>query len=451
LGLATPAAIAVGLGQAARSGLLFRGGDAIETAARLRSVLFDKTGTLTLGRPLVQRIVVLSNTMATPPAGASATAAIGAAIGTAIAAGPAAEPYAGAKAGTSPGATSGVTSGAPIGDLAGDPAADLLRQAAALEQQSRHPLAHALLQEAQLRGLALPEVRWSRSISGAGVEGQLREDGPLIRVGRLDWLAAEGVRGAGERDVGESGYGSLSPKGPQAEPAGAAARVQAELEGQGASVLAGQGASVLAVAADDRLLGLIAVQDPPRPDAASTLAALRQRGLRLGLLSGDREEAVRGLAAQLGLQAEELAWQLRPEQKQERILAARAHGPVAMVGDGINDAPALAAADLGIAVGTGTQIAQESADLVVLGERLEGLVIALDLARGTMAKVRQNLAWAFGYNLIALPIAAGALLPGFGLRLSPPLAALLMAGSSITVVLNALLLQRSARPAATGR
>jgi Cu2+-exporting ATPase len=315
-----------------------------------------------------------------------------------------------------------------------------------LEQQSRHPLAHALLQEAQLRGLALPEVRWSRSISGAGVEGQLREDGPLIRVGRLDWLAAEGVRGAGE-----SGYGSLSPKGPQAEPAGAAARVQAELEGHGASVLAGQGASVLAVAADDRLLGLIAVQDPPRPDAASTLAALRQRGLRLGLLSGDREEAVRGLAAQLGLQAEELAWQLRPEQKQERILAARAHGPVAMVGDGINDAPALAAADLGIAVGTGTQIAQESADLVVLGERLEGLVIALDLARGTMAKVRQNLAWAFGYNLIALPIAAGALLPGFGLRLSPPLAALLMAGSSITVVLNALLLQRSARPAATGR
>ena len=454
LGLATPAAIAVGLGQAARSGLLFRGGDAIETAARLRSVLFDKTGTLTLGRPLVQRIVVLSNAMATPPAGASATAAIGAAIGTAIAAGPAAEPYAGAKAGTSPGATSGVTSGAPIGDLAGDPAADLLRQAAALEQQSRHPLAHALLQEAQLRGLALPEVRWSRSISGAGVEGQLREDGPLIRVGRLDWLAAEGVRGAGEsglgeRGLGESGYGSLSPKGP--EPAGAAARVQAELAGQGASVLAGQGASVLAVAADDRLLGLIAVQDPPRPDAASTLAALRQRGLRLGLLSGDREEAVRGLAAQLGLQAEELAWQLRPEQKQERILAARAHGPVAMVGDGINDAPALAAADLGIAVGTGTQIAQESADLVVLGERLEGLVIALDLARGTMAKVRQNLAWAFGYNLIALPIAAGALLPGFGLRLSPPLAALLMAGSSITVVLNALLLQRSARPAATGR
>jgi Cu2+-exporting ATPase len=223
------------------------------------------------------------------------------------------------------------------------------------------------------------------------------------------------------------------------------------LAGQGASVLEGQGASVLAVAADDRLLGLIAVQDPPRPDAASTLAALRQRGLRLGLLSGDREEAVRGLAAQLGLQAEELAWQLRPEQKQERILAARAHGPVAMVGDGINDAPALAAADLGIAVGTGTQIAQESADLVVLGERLEGLVIALDLARGTMAKVRQNLAWAFGYNLIALPIAAGALLPGFGLRLSPPLAALLMAGSSITVVLNALLLQRSARPAATGR
>jgi Cu2+-exporting ATPase len=432
LGLATPAAIAVGLGQAARSGLLFRGGDAIETAAGLRSVLFDKTGTLTLGRPLVQRIAVLSSAAATPrPAGASAAAPIGVAIGVAIGGG-------GAPAGASCIASGGATPGPPTGDLAGDPAADLLRQAAALEQQSRHPLAYALLQEAQLRGLALPEVRWSRSVSGAGVEGQLREDGPLIRVGRLDWLAAEGVLGAGE-----GGDTSLSPEAPQAEPTGVAARVQAELEGHGASVLA--------VAADDRLLGLIAVQDPPRPDAASTLAALRQRGLRLGLLSGDREEAVRGLAAQLGLEAEELAWQLRPEQKQERILAARAHGPVAMVGDGINDAPALAAADLGIAVGTGTQIAQESADLVVLGERLEGLVIALDLARGTMAKVRQNLAWAFGYNLIALPIAAGALLPGFGLRLSPPLAALLMAGSSITVVLNALLLQRGGRPAATGR
>ena len=149
------------------------------------------------------------------------------------------------------------------------------------------------------------------------------------------------------------------------------------------------------------------------------------------------------LGALLGLQAGELAWELRPEEKLERIVARRAAGPVAMVGDGINDAPSLAAADLGIAVGTGTQIAQDSADLVVMGNRLEGIVVALRLARRTMAKVRQNLIWAFGYNLIVLPIAAGVLLPGFGVLLTPPLAALLMALSSITVVLNALLLRHA--------
>jgi Cu2+-exporting ATPase len=155
---------------------------------------------------------------------------------------------------------------------------------------------------------------------------------------------------------------------------------------------------------------------------------------------------VRRLGERLGFQPQELAWELRPEQKLERILAARSQGPVAMVGDGINDAPALAAADLGIAVGTGTQIAQESAALVVMGERLEGVLEALTIADRTMAKVRQNLAWAFGYNLIVIPIAAGALLPAFSLRLTPPLAALLMALSSITVVVNALLLSGGSRP-----
>ncbi len=345
LGLATPTAIAVGIGLAARAGVLFRGGDAIETAAHLRSVVFDKTGTLTLGRPLVSAVV--------PEPGVSEER--------------------------------------------------LLQVAASLETGSRHPLAHALLQEAEARGLPLLPVESSRTVPGAGVEARL--EGEEAQVGRPEWL-------------------------------GIAAEV----------LPAGQeGATWLAVRLDGDLLGLVAAADQPREDAASTIAALRADGLQLGLLSGDRESAVRSLGAPLGLKPEELAWGLSPEQKLERLTAGPATAPwprpLAMVGDGINDAPALAAAELGIAVGTGTQIAQDTADLVVLGDRLEGLLRGRAIARRTMAKVRQNLAWAFGYNLVVLPIAAGVLLPGFGLLLTPPLAALLMALSSITVVVNALLLQ----------
>ncbi len=348
LGLATPTALTVGSGVAARQGLLFRGGDAIEMAARLRTVLFDKTGTLTRGRPLVAAL----------------------------------EPAAG---------------------IAAD---SLVQVAASLEASSRHPLAYALLQEAQRRSLVPLAVQQARTAGGDGVAGVI--DGQPVRVGRLGWV--------------------LEPVDPFWQ--------------QRQQALEAEGASVLAVARGDQLLGLVAVQDAPRPDGAALLASLRHQGLRLGLLSGDRRLPVQQLGAALGFQAGELAWELRPEQKLERILAARAAGPVAMVGDGINDAPALAAADLGIAVGTGTQIAQDTAALVVMGERLEGIAQALRLAHATMAKVRQNLAWAFGYNLIVLPIAAGVLLPGFGLLLTPPLAALLMALSSITVVLNALLLRR---------
>ena len=191
-----------------------------------------------------------------------------------------------------------------------------------------------------------------------------------------------------------------------------------------------------------RLLGLLAINDQLRPDAAVALQQLQAMGLHLAVLSGDREGPVQRLGRELGLRPDQLAWELLPQQKLERLQQARHAGAVAMVGDGINDAPALAAADLGIAVGTGTQIAMDTADLVVLGDQLTAIPQALRLARRTMAKVRQNLAWAFGYNLLVLPLAAGVLLPGFGVLLSPPLAALLMALSSITVVVNALLLGR---------
>jgi Cu2+-exporting ATPase len=353
LGLATPTALSVGLGRAARAGLLFRGGDAIETAARLDAVLFDKTGTLTLGRPLVTAVAVLE---------------------------------------------------------AADES-ELLIRAAALEQQSRHPFAHALLQEAAARSLVLPPLESCHAEVGSGLEGRLVGGEAPVRVGRLAWLRAMGVR----IDAGAEAW---------------------------AQQLEADGASVLAVGEGERLLGFVAVRDGPRADAAATLAQLRAQGLALGLLSGDRRAGVEALGAALGLPDSELAWELLPAQKLARIEERRASGGVvAMVGDGINDAPALAAADLGIAIGTGTQIAQESADLVILGDRLGAIPEALAIAGRTMAKVRQNLVWAFGYNLVVLPIAAGALLPRFGVLLSPPLAALLMATSSLTVVLNALLLQ----------
>ncbi len=401
LGLATPAAITVGSGLAARSGLLFRGGDAIEMAASLRSVLFDKTGTLTLGRPLVTAVELLANPSQ---------------LGIADAALAGADPAGGAPA-----------SGGS--DPAGGMADGLVQIAASLEQHSRHPLAFALLQEAQRRDLPLLEVAASLTVAGQGIEGRLQDPlaaglgtGWVCHVGRPGWLVELGI-------VAQEAIEAPLQR----------------LEQAGATVLA-VSAGAQPAPPGERSPGaggvaLVAVQDQPRPDAASSLAELTRLGLDLGVLSGDRRLAVEQLARQLAVPLDQVAWDLLPQQKLERLLQWRQRGPVAMVGDGINDAPALAAADLGIAVGTGTQIAQDSAGLVVLGDRLEGVVEALLIARLTMAKVRQNLIWAFGYNLVVLPIAAGVLLPRFGLLLSPPLAALLMATSSITVVLNALLLQ----------
>jgi len=355
LGLATPAAISVGTGQAARMGLLFRGGDVIEAAAALRTVCFDKTGTLTLGRPSLA---------------ASSPASL------------------------------------DVGE------AQLLQLAASLEADTRHPLAHALLQRAQELNLPLLVVAEAQTLPGAGLEGRVEGWG-LCRVGRPDWI--ESV--AGPFPPGQRRW----------------------LDDHEA-----RGATVVALSAEQGHLGLLAIEDQLRPDAQLTLQQLQAMGLELLVLSGDRAAPVRHLGAALGLRAEQLAAGLLPDQKLLRLEQARGQGGVAMVGDGINDAPALAAADLGVAVGTGTQIAMDTADLVLMGDRLTAIPAALRLARRTMAKVLQNLVWAFGYNLLVLPIAAGVLLPGFGVVLSPPLAALLMAFSSITVVINSLLLGRDA-------
>ena len=346
LGLATPTVITVSTGLAARRGWLFRGGDVIETAAALDQVVFDKTGTLTLGRPLVT-------------------------------------------------------------DVFADDPDRLLQWAASLEQSSRHPLAYALLQEAQRRELALIDVTRVSTVSGEGLWGELDGVAGDLRVGKPAWLQNFGV----------------------------------EFSAAAMAWLAAAQGSVVAVSVGQVLVGLLHVEDQQRPDVAPSLERLRSSGLKLAIFSGDREVAVRRLGEQLGFAEADLGWQMLPQQKLERLEQLREEGRVAMVGDGINDAPALAAADLGIAIGTGTQIAQDTADMVLLGDRLDNLPEALSLARRTLNKVRQNLLWAFGYNLIALPVAAGVLLPSQGVLLSPPFAALLMALSSITVVVNALALR----------
>jgi Cu2+-exporting ATPase len=335
---------------AAKQGWLFRGGDVIELAASVQRMVFDKTGTLTLGRPLVDSVLASED----PP--------------------------------------------------------QTLQLAASLEQTSRHPLAHALLQEAQRLQLPLLGVESSRTTPGAGMEGRLQGVDGLVRVGSPEWLRDQGV-------------------------------FWTEQQQQTLDAAVQRGQSLVAVALAEDPLGLVTVDDRLRPDASLAIQRLRDQGQSVAMLSGDRRQTVERVGRELGFADADLAWQLLPHQKLERLELLREQGAVAMVGDGINDAPALAAADLGIAVGTGTQIAQDTADLVLLGDRLEAVPEALCLARRTMSKIRQNLIWAFGYNLIALPIAAGVLLPGFGLLLSPPLAALLMAFSSVSVVLNALSLR----------
>ena len=286
----------------------------------------------------------------------------------------------------------------------------MLRLAASIEQESRHPLAQAIIQEANTKEISLSEVSSSTTFAGKGLSGTIHDTKGLIRVGTPEWIKSEGIEWS-------------------------------ELIEQNFKVSNKKAQSVVAVALENQLLGFFLIDDQIRKDAFLAVNKLRSRGFSLSLFSGDRDSAVLSLGEKLGFKANQIEWQMLPADKLNKLNFLRTNCLVAMIGDGINDAPALAAADLGVAIGTGTQIAQDSADLVLLGENLEALPNALKLSKQAMLKIRQNLAWAFGYNLVALPIAAGLLLPSSGILLSPPLAALLMALSSISVVLNALSLK----------
>ncbi|HEX2689524.1 MAG TPA: copper-translocating P-type ATPase [Kofleriaceae bacterium] len=286
----------------------------------------------------------------------------------------------------------------------------LLRFAGSLERGSEHPLAQAIVAGAQTRGVALAEATGFASITGKGVTGNV--GGTPVALGNLALLDQLGVA---------------------ADPAQEA---QAE-------ALRHQGQTVMYVVIDNAIAGLVGVADPIKPAAVDAIRALKAEGLRVVMLTGDSRATAEAVATQLGLAARDVIADVLPTQKGAVIAQHKADGQiVAMIGDGINDAPALAAADVGIAMATGADVAIESAGITLLGGDLRGIVRARRLSRGTMRNIRQNLFLAFLYNVIGIPIAAGLLYPVFGLLLSPMFASAAMSLSSVSVIGNALRLRR---------
>jgi Cu+-exporting ATPase len=285
----------------------------------------------------------------------------------------------------------------------------VLRLAGSLERASEHPLAAAVVRGADERGVVLTNVEHFRALPGHGVAG--RVEGRDVAVGTQTLMSEVGVSA---QDVG--------------------ARL---------AQLRGEGHTVMLVAIDGRLAGLLAVSDPVKDTTPAALAALRGAGLRIVMLTGDHRTTAQAVASRLGIadvEAEAL-----PQRKRETIVRLVGEGRmVAMAGDGVNDAPALAAAHVGIAMGTGTDVAMESAGITLIAGDLRGIVRARRLSRATMRNIRQNLFFAFAYNALGVPIAAGALYPALGVLLSPMLAAAAMSASSVSVIANALRLRRVA-------
>jgi Cu2+-exporting ATPase len=355
LGLATPTAIMVGTGLGARRGILFKNAVALEQLAGLDTVVFDKTGTLTEGRPAVVSVTAL-------------------------------------------------------GAFGRDEALGL---AAAVESQSEHPLAQAILAAARASLASVPAATRFAALPGYGATAQVGERRVVVGSARL--LQKEGVR--------------TSLVAPRAE------------------ALAGAGRTVVYVAVDGTPAALLAVADRARPSAAAAIADLRRLGLRPVMLTGDMATTARRIAAELGI--DEVLAEVLPDGKAAEVERLQLQGRrVAMVGDGVNDAPALARADVGIAIGAGTDVAVETADVVLMRSDPADVARAVAIGRGTLRKMRQNLGWAIGYNSIALPVAAGVFAP-LGLTLRPEIAAIAMSGSSILVAVNALLLKRLDLPADT--
>ena len=350
LGLATPMSIMVGVGRGAQAGVLIKKAEAIERMEKVQTLIVDKTGTLTQGRPAVTEIL--------PNEGISTE--------------------------------------------------ELLTLAAAVESNSEHPLAAAIVAGAKDRGWTAGKVDNFASTTGRGVSGEVNRR--RVLVGKPKFLREQNV----------SGVDALEKT---------AARWQDE------------GSGVVFVALDNRAAGLIAVADPIKESTPGAIEQLHKLGLKIIMLTGDNERTARRVAAQLGI--DEVEAGVEPQHKNDRVRRLRESGRVvAMAGDGINDAPALAAADVGIAMGTGTDAAMESAGITLLKGDLRGIEKAIRLSRAMMSNIRQNLFFAFIYNSLGVPIAAGILYPWFGILLSPIIAGAAMSLSSVSVIVNALRLRK---------
>ena len=354
LGLATPMSIMVAVGRGAHAGVLVRNAEALETLARVDTLVVDKTGTLTEGKPLVSAVSVFEG--------------------------------------------------------GGFTKERLLGLAASVENASEHPLAHAIVRAAETKGIRLAEVTEFRATSGGGVEG--RVGGERVAVGTEKFLQ--------EKEIAAS----------------SAERLYEAFGFDGAFT-----ATIVLVAVNEKLAGAIALADLMKESTPQAISALQKEGLRIVILTGDRKESAKMVADKLGIR--EVRAEVLPEEKGEVVKQLQSESRiVAMAGDGINDAPALAAADVGIAMGTGTDVAIENAGITLLRGDLRGIVRARKLSRATIRNIKQNLAWAFLYNLIGIPVAAGVVYPFLGWLLSPMLASAAMSFSSVSVIANALRLRK---------
>jgi Cu2+-exporting ATPase len=289
---------------------------------------------------------------------------------------------------------------------------DLLRLVASVERESEHPLAEAIVAFAAARDVQLSPVTRFENVPGHGALGTV--DGHRVAVGSPRLMQREGIE-----------LGALAQR-PEA--------------------LAAGGRTVVVMAVDDRAAGLVAIADAPRETAAAAVEALQAQGIEVVMLTGDNRATAERIATQLAIR--QVIPEVLPGDKAAKVAELQAQGRrVAMVGDGVNDAPALAQADVGIAIGAGTDVAIETADVVLMRSDPLDVAVAVTIGHGTLRKMRQNLGWAIGYNAIALPIAAGVFVPAFGLLLRPEIAALSMSGSSFLVAVNALMLKRLKLPA----